>query len=209
MKIEDFQPFPKDLHGWQSDSPVFKELIEETQPKNIVEVGTWKGASAVTMAKAARELGLDTKIYCVDTWLGSLEFQENERKYGKTWDRMLKHGYPQVYYQFLSNIIHEGVVDMIEAVPMVSRDAAPFVPEAELIYIDANHYYQAVLEDIWAFWAKLKPGGVIFGDDYFLTTSAGRPDGYEAGVKKAVDEVAQDAELEVEVRYNNFWILRK
>lgn len=208
--LNGFVPLPEDRHGWNSTSPVFKELIEETQPKVIVEVGSWKGASAIEMATRAKELGLDTTIYCVDTWLGSLEFRENREKYGETWDLMEKHGYPQVYCQFLSNVVHAGVEEMIEPLPTTAKIGARLVPSAKLIYVDAGHEYEDVIEDIEAYWLKLEDGGVMFGDDYFLTSCAtNRKDRYEAGVKKAVDEFAQRMEIPVETRYNNFWILRK
>jgi len=205
-----FIPFEKDLHGWNGNSPIFLEMVADTHPQNIIEIGSWKGQSTVSMAKAARKKGLQTKIFCVDTWLGALEFRENERILGKTWDRMLVNGYPNVYYQFLSNMIHEGVLEMIEPVPSPSRDAVPFVPEAELIYIDGNHYYEAVKEDLELYWPKLKQGGIMFGDDYFLNTGDRRAtDGYKAGVRLAVDEFAQARNLKVETKYDNFWIIKK
>lgn len=213
MKVENFTPLPEDLQGWNSNSPIFKDLVEEVKPKVIIEVGSWKGASAIQMAKAAQALGLNTKLYCIDTWLGSLEFRENEEYFGgNSWGRMLLHGYPQVYYQFLSNIIHQGVVEMIEPVPSISRDAAPFVPQADLIYLDGNHYYEAVLEDLRTFWPKLRPGGIMFGDDYYLTTRTGRKDGYVAGVERAVKDFCKEIgrpEWPQIVRFNNFWILKK
>jgi Methyltransferase domain len=36
----------------------------------------------------------------------------------------------------------------------------------DFVYIDANHEYQAVLEDIRAWFSKVKPGGVLAGHDY-------------------------------------------
>jgi hypothetical protein len=37
-----------------------------------------------------------------------------------------------------------------------------------MIYLDAAHSYQEVLADIRAFWPLVRPGGVLFGDDYEL-----------------------------------------
>ena len=49
----------------------------------------------------------------------------------------------------------------------------------DAIYIDGDHTYRGVIKDI-KYWApKVKPGGLIVGDDY-LTFS---------GVKKAVNQV--------------------
>lgn len=210
MKIEGFIPLPEDVQGWNHKSPIFFELVAELRPNVIIEIGTWKGGSAIAMGEAVKKKQLNTKIYCIDTWLGALEFRENHRLYGNSWDRMLVHGYPQVYYQFLSNVIHRNVVDLIEPVPSPSRDAVPFVPEAELIYIDGNHYYDAVKEDLELYFPKLKQGGVMFGDDYFLNTGDPRAaDGYQCGVKRAVDEFVQSRPyLRLETKYDNFWVIR-
>lgn len=189
---------PEDLHGWNGDSPIFKELILEVNPSVIIEVGSWKGQSTVNMASYCQK---DTKIYCVDTWEGSLEFALNKELYGDTWDAT------NVYEQFISNITHRGFIDKI--MPIRSKSSDAIVPKAQLIYIDADHTYEGVKADLEKYWERLEDGGIMFGDDYFLQVSGGRKDGYECGVGKAVDEFAKKMGLEVETKYNNFWILKK
>src|SRR5687768_5229089 len=72
---EDFDatPHPDDVQGWGSDDPLLVEAIHALRPARICEVGSWKGRSAINMAKAVKSLGLNTEIVCVDTWLGSPE----------------------------------------------------------------------------------------------------------------------------------------
>lgn len=41
------------------------EFISTLRPNNIIEVGSWKGRSAIEMAKLIQSWG---KIYAVDTW---------------------------------------------------------------------------------------------------------------------------------------------
>lgn len=210
MQVDNFEPLPMDLSGWNGASVVFRNLIAKVRPEVIVEVGSWKGQSTVNMAQACKELELNTKIYCVDTWLGSIEFREHEKTYGSKWDRMLKHGYPQVYYQFLSNMIHAGVIDMIEPVPNTSKDGAAFVPMADLIYIDADHTYEGVKQDLISYWPKVKDGGIIFGDDYTLRAENAREsDGYRPEVYRAVDEFVAEKGLNLTVLENNFWLIYK
>lgn len=200
MKIQGFDPLPKKILGWNGDSLIFKELIDQVKPKTIIEVGSWYGMSTITMAKACSP---ETKIYCVDTWLGSYEFiamEDDER-----WNRMLKHGYPQAYYQFLSNIIHEGVVDKIEVIPTTSENAVPHLPQADLIYIDGQHTYKGVKEDLENYYPKLNKGGVIFGDDYFIKEIGDIP----INVGGAVDDFAKKNNLKVDIYYKNFWAIKK
>jgi hypothetical protein len=39
---------------------------------------------------------------------------------------------------------------------------------ASVIHVDAAHEYEAVLQDAQVYWAILKPGGYLIGDDYDL-----------------------------------------
>lgn len=159
-----FKPLKADVQGWNSEHGIFKELIARVNPKVIIEVGTWKGASAIAMAKLS-----DAKIYCVDTWLGSVEFWAHLAD-TKERDLMLKNGYPTIYNQFLSNVIHAGLQDRIIPVPNTSQNAAKILEyhniKADLIYIDASHEYEDVKADIENYGKLLNLGGVMFGDDF-------------------------------------------
>ena len=63
-----------DLQGWNGDHEVFGQLIDRLRPKLVVEVGTWKGQSAITMGRHLERQGQGARLVCVDTWLGALEF---------------------------------------------------------------------------------------------------------------------------------------
>jgi hypothetical protein len=184
---------PEDLQGWNSYHPIFRQLIRQTEPKVIIEVGTWKGASAINMARICKTLGLQTKIYCIDTWLGALEFWHGEHN-TKERDLLLKNGYPQIYYQFISNVVHNGVEDFIIPVPNTSLNGARLLNaiqiKAELIYIDGSHEYEDVKADIAAY--KELCTGIMFGDDYNWPF-----------VKQAVNEILPINTIE------NYWIWYK
>lgn len=194
-----FEPLPTDMQGWQGTSRIFKKLIVETRPKIIIEVGTWKGQSTITMAKHCKYLELGTEIFCIDTWLGAEEFYTQptpER------DLMKRFGYPQVYFQFLSNIINENVVDMITPITLPSALGYKLVPNgADLVYIDGSHTYEDVKNDMRNFFPKVRLGGIMFGDDY---NNQAFP-----GVKKAVDAFVMENKLKLEVFGDWFWVIRK
>lgn len=71
------------------------------------------------------------------------------------------------------------------------------------VYLDASHREADVKRDLAAIWPKLKPGGVILGDDYF-----GDPASQHAGVKRAVDAFALDRGLELVAEKRNQFVLR-
>ena len=36
----------------------------------------------------------------------------------------------------------------------------------DFVYLDARHTYDAVMEDLEAWWPKVRPGGIVAGEDY-------------------------------------------
>ncbi len=174
-----FAPAPEAVFipGWNlaGDSPLFRKLVALVRPELAIECGTWLGGSAITTATAMRELGLAGRVLCVDSWQGPWMF----------WDRAycpagyeklrLKHGWPQVYYDFLSNVLLAGVQDWIvpfpQSVEVAFQVLEHFAVRAELIYIDASHEERFVYRDVSEYRTLLAPGGVIFGDDYYHRAS--------------------------------------
>lgn len=56
-----------DLQGWNSDHTYLTEAIDRHHPGVVVEVGVWKGASVLTMARRMRDTGCDGVVLAVDT----------------------------------------------------------------------------------------------------------------------------------------------
>ena len=161
-------PALTDLQGWgSSDSPVFAAVLSQLRPRTVVEVGAWKGRSAVHMAEVARSIGLDVFIVCVDTWLGGLDHLLSDE-----WRDQLRmvNGMPGLYRVFLANIVHAGLAERVVPFAQTSTTAAAFLlrcgVQVDLLHIDASHEEEDVLADCRAWWKLLRPGGVLIGDDY-------------------------------------------
>ena len=164
--------FNLDLVTWGTYKDLFRKLIDEINPNLIIEVGSWKGESAINMAKYLKEKKIDCKILCVDTWLGGLDhLQWKESKDPKKlwWYHTLrfKNGYPQLYYQFLYNVIYNKVQDVIIPFPNTSSIAARWLRlkkiKPDLIYIDGSHDEPDVYSDLINYYEILKEGGVMGG----------------------------------------------
>jgi cephalosporin hydroxylase len=188
----DFTGISEDIQGWGSEHPIFARLLQQVAPTIVVEVGTWKGASVIHMAKiAALTLGLPTKFICVDTWLGSndvLWINPHRRQ-----SLLLQNGYPSMFRQFCFNIIASGMSDIIYPLPMTSTAAFHTLKRLEvcpeLIYIDAGHEEEEVATDVRLYYDLLMPGGHLFGDDYCSGWM---------GVVKAVNRFCADQSLVLE-----------
>lgn len=190
--------------GWNGTSGIFKNLIEKIRPATIIEVGSWHGQSSITMALAVKELGIDTKIYCVDTWLGALEFMGGPGSITSNGDHSRdlqpRDGYPQVYYTFLQNIKDHGVDDIIIPVPQTSLIAARWFKKhgitAELVYLDASHDAEDVELDVKNYLPICT--NTLFGDDYLNR---------DYTVKDGV--LAVLPEESIQVIDKNFWVCCK
>lgn len=198
---EGFDPseWPDDPSGWGSDSPAFGELVAELKPRRIIEVGTWKGGSALTLAKHLDELGIDAEILCVDTWLGALEMWTDLDDPTRHGSLRLRNGYPTVYYTFLANVIRVGHQSRITPFPVPSLTAAQWCAlhgtHADLIYIDGSHEEEDVYQDLVAWWDLVRPGGALVGDDWSWD-----------GVRLAVERFAAEEGIAIGHRHDK-WVL--
>ena len=151
-----------------------------------VEVGVQKGEFSAHILKYWQ----GKKLYLVDTW------------------REIKG------YKDIANLDHNGHLDCMAKTFMatypyferatiireLSTEAAKLFQDNSLdfIYIDANHAYDAVKEDINVWYPKVKTGGLLCGHDY-VNSSFEQNKCAEFGVKSAVDEFAQEQALQVQV----------
>lgn len=68
-----------------------------------------------------------------------------------------------------------------------SEEASKEIDEIfDFVYIDGDHRYETVLNDIQLWYAKIRSGGIISGHDYFPT---------QQGVVTAVDKFCKDNNL--------------
>lgn len=82
--------------------------------------------------------------------------------------------------------------DRVRVYKKYTVEAAKSFPDNyfDFIYIDANHSYEATVEDIKAYYPKLKKGGLFGGHDYCENSQTSQ-------VKRAVDEFFKDREIHV------------
>ena len=197
-----------DLHGWVNDGfdkslNIVTEYLKNKENVIFFEVGSWKGASISKITSKFKE-NIDLKyIMCIDTWLGAPEFL--------TWglddstrgiSLGAQNGYPTVFYTFTKNMKLLGYNDKVIPFPMPSIQAADVLSyyniSADAMYIDGSHEYKSVIDDLETYKKLLKPGGILWGDDY---------DNYWPGVKQAVDEFSNKYKYKLTITGNN-WIIQ-
>jgi predicted O-methyltransferase YrrM len=170
---------PYSMTGWmQPEFPgCFVEALVDVRRRSsdsdvvVFEVGSWQGYSTTLMASEMRHRSIGGTVVAIDTWLGSPEHIGDERL-------------GTLYDQFVSNVMHRGLEDLIVPFRISSAQAGHFLESkkvmADIVYIDAGHEYESVKLDADIFWRLLKPGGYMIFDDY--------PWG---GVQRTVNELGQ------------------
>ncbi len=131
------------MQGWTPGAAPYDRICNLTSPQVIVEVGVWKGASAVYLAGCLKRAGSGV-LFAVDTWTGALEFWNRRITQGAPdpqRDLHWHHGLPSIYFTFLSNMVHKGLQDYVVPFPVTSRLAAEFFAEkgmqADNVHVDA------------------------------------------------------------------------
>jgi len=153
--------FYQNLLGWFDFEEFYKQIITELPDgAHAVEIGCWKGRSAAFLAVEIINSGKNIKFDCVDPWSDSWqECEENGPVNTST-------SAGSLYEQFLENM--KPVENYYTPLRMTSIEAAALYKNNSLdfVFIDANHSYKAVKENILAWLPKVKLGGILAGDEY-------------------------------------------
>jgi predicted O-methyltransferase YrrM len=143
--------------GWFHHGQKILELLEEYKPKVCVELGSWKGASAVAMARVLRKWR--GTLTCVDTWAADA-FYGGVMK-GEPIPP------PTMLDECAGNLVKAELSATVRFVCATTTDAAKWWTEPiDFLYVDADHSFASVLADLEAWVPHVKPGGLIAGDDY-------------------------------------------
>ncbi|XP_023514987.1 uncharacterized protein LOC111779144 [Cucurbita pepo subsp. pepo] len=188
---------PKKIKGWGSTGAVFENLVRQVKPRTIIEVGSFLGASATHMANLTRQLGLDTQILCVDDFRGWPGFLDRFK------DLWMINGDVSLLYQFMQNVVAMNASDSVIPLPFSTGSVLDSLCEwgvyGDLIEVDAGHDFNSAWSDINRAYRILRPGGVLFGHDYFTAAD-------NRGVRRAVNLFAQINGFKVKVD-GQHWVL--
>ena len=138
----------------------FELILPEIQPKKILEIGSYEGASTCYVIET---LGRSSpiEIHCVDTWLGGQEHRDVNML--EVESRFLKN--TELAIQRSSNRIklvrHKGFSDKVLASLLASNQC-----DFDFIYVDGSHEAPDVIVDAILSFRLLKVGGVLGFDDY-------------------------------------------
>jgi len=136
--------------GFFTYPELYADIVSKSRDGDtIVEVGSYKGQSALFMAEEIRNSGKAIYFFAVDHFKGSEEHSEKD-----------------FLNQFIVNV--SPMSTWIRPVVADSFTASKEFPDnhAFFVFIDASHDYESVKADIEAWLPKVKKGGYLAGHDW-------------------------------------------
>jgi hypothetical protein len=167
-------------------------------PKHSIcaEIGVWQG----DFSKRILQVVAPKTLHLIDPW----QFQST---YPHTW-----YGGGKARNQKDMDRIYERVVRAFAASNnvVIHRElsqaaAAQFEDNYfDWVYVDGNHHYDPVKQDLELYTRKVRPGGFICGDDYEWRVTDDYP------VRRAVEDFVKTGLVEVAgVRSGNFILVKR
>lgn len=184
---ENLPDVSKDPHGWflPSNQKMMANLLT-SEMSCIIELGSWLGTSTRFILNNAP----NAVVLAIDTWLGGPDHQGP--------NGVCNEKLPTLYETFLVNCW--DYKDRLIPLKMTTLEgldlaaASGYLPN--LIYIDADHTYEAVCKDIEKSIISF-PEAIIMGDDWEWGT--------DKPVQRAAKDMAKKFGKKIEVEQGWAW----
>ena len=141
-------------------------LISKYRPKNVLEIGTAEGFSALCMAWAMTDCKINGKIFTIDPKPFDLP-----KKRINTWDENGKNEFVSLSTKELwTKFAKKEWLEKIEILTGYSGEIlhklSKQLPNMDMGYIDGHHAYTAVRHDFHAFLKNSSENFILLFDDY-------------------------------------------
>ncbi len=139
---------------WRRDMVLHWRAVARLLPRGgrIVEVGTWRGASARRWLRRR-----PTRLVCVDAY----QCPGDESWEGRAQQRELDAMHEAVLHRFSRFEAFTLVRQRSPGAARAFQDAA-----YDVAYIDGDHSYEGCRADLSHWWPKVRPGGWLVLDDH-------------------------------------------
>ncbi|MEN0048285.1 MAG: class I SAM-dependent methyltransferase [Bacteroidota bacterium] len=188
-KVKSYRAYDQSLNKrWKEFPPIMSDDIKvvrdrsellETLPKNAVaaEVGVFKGQ----FSRRIMDVSQPKELHLIDPW----DLIDNHSKHGKR--------HHQVVLETMKKEVEAGIVTVHRD---FSGNVLPNFPKHHFdwIYVDADHSYESVIEELKICKDLVKPEGHICGHDYTRWAGGGV---VRFGVVEAVNEFCNEFGYEI------------
>ncbi len=179
-----------------SSSPLLS-MIDKSLPVVGAEVGVWCGSASSVLLNDCPSLTL----HMIDRWSPFTPKCKEYAVKGDTMSRMSQREHDKAYGQASDAVKFAGNRAVIKRGESVKIAATYDNEYFDFVFIDAEHSMVAALSDMYAWYPKIKPGGLLCGHDY----------GHKRfpGVALAVKNFINDNNLKIDKETRSCWFIRK
>jgi hypothetical protein len=193
MKIDEYYNQLRDLNisekgGWATfHYGVFSNIINDNDYKNVAEIGAGYGTHSryiLTNNPNIKQLIIidPMKWYENDGFANDINNQEPINKKNN--------------FDSLFDLINEDLLKISNKFKWIRKESSNITNEdisdnsLDAIFIDGDHSYTAVFNDLKLYWNKVRSGGQLLGDDYWMDQ-----------VAKAVDDFSNLVNIKYDFLY--------
>lgn len=153
------------LHGWCTIDKAMRlyELVKDSKPDLVVELGVFGGRSLIPMAVASKQNGKGV-VLGVDSWSKQASLEgSNDKANDEWWSNV---DYKEVYHSCVRELERRGL-DNCGLVRMKSLQVGhAFQNESiDILHQDSNHSELITTSEVEMYMPKLKRGGYWISDD--------------------------------------------
>jgi len=165
---------PRKIKGM--DRQGLYQLFAQLGYKVGCEIGLEKGKNAQTMFECIPNL----KLYAVDPYKQHSRCSNKASSYLGLWDEHYLEGIKEQAQKRMQG--RNAII-----IEKFSEDAAHNIPDNSLdfVYIDGDHSYDFVLQDVILWGRKVRKGGIVSGHDYYFDSNK---EGRYAKVTQAIND---------------------
>lgn len=156
------------------------QLASDLPPgARVIEIGSWMGASTCFLAGGVKD---GAKIYAVDNFQGHSTCQEDVAWYERHFQRLGQHSTLELFQRNLARLGFSGLAEPVVSDSLAAtRRLAAVYGTIDMVFIDADHSYEACKADIAAWVPFVKLGGVMAFHDF-----GSRADGVTQAIFEAI-----------------------
>ncbi|WP_157961911.1 class I SAM-dependent methyltransferase [Acuticoccus kandeliae] len=146
---------------------LWRAIVAASEAATMLEIGVWKGAFAAAMLAAPSSL---SRYYMLDPWRRlpqwNKPFNRDDAAFAAVFDAAIA---ATDFAAARRTILRGTTAEMIDAIPDAALDIA---------YVDGDHTLRGIAIDLMRAYPKVRPGGILGGDDFSATVWQHR-DAYE------------------------------
>lgn len=138
-----------------SREELWVDIFRRLSAKSVLELGVWKGAFAEHILTRCPAI---CRYYMIDPWKRLECWNKPSNVNQQAFDAIYAEAMARTDFAAQRRIVLRGTtVETIDQIPDGSLDAA---------YIDGDHTLHGIVIDLIRTYPKVRPGGIIGGDDY-------------------------------------------